>query len=159
MFLLFADERNRKRTLFLCYPDEALTATETETKDGHRETEPHSMANECLEHYRGDTVVHVGELFGETVTMDAAPWGRSSSPQFQEQLARDYHCVLKAKLPNWLHARDTISVWKRTECCSIVFQGDGDDGESDCEEEYRYIPPDEVLPCDLAASSVKHLLS
>jgi len=138
--------------LFLCYPDEDLSM------GGTNGDSPQSMATECLKHFRGDTIIHVGELFGDTLTMDHAPWGRSSGPEFQERLAGEYHCLLRATVPNWLHARDTISVWKRTQRCSIVFQGDGD-GDSDCEDEYRYIPPDETLPNDLAAPSVKHLLS
>ena len=124
---------------------------------GEDEEDVHtSLGAACLQHFKGDTIIHVGELFGDTVSVDQAPWGRSSGPEFQQRLATEYHCILKVKLTNWLHVRDTISVWKRSHFCPIVFQGDDED---DCEEvQYRYIPPDEVLPIDIAAPSVKHLL-
>jgi len=156
----YKDEKNRTRTLFLCYPDEDFHAGVVDNNDEEeKESLPTSMAIQCLEHFRGDTVIHVGELFGHTLTIDRAPWGRSSSPEFQERLAQDYHCILRATIPNWLHARDTISVWKRTQRCSIVFQSEEGDDESDFEDEYKHIPPEEALPVDVAAPIVKHLLS
>ena len=145
----------RKRALFLCYPDEDVM--ESDDEDGEHSHNAESMGAACLEHYKGNTVIHVGELFGDTPSMDQAPWGRSSGPAFQQRLAAEYHCVLKAKLTSWLHVKDTISVWKRTKLCSIVFQGDEDD-ESDEEVEYRHVPEEERLPVDLAAPSFKHLL-
>jgi hypothetical protein len=140
----------KNRTLFLCYPDEDIV----EGDSGHEE----SMGASCLEHFRGDVIVHAGELFGDTPSMDQAPWGRSSGSLFQQRLASEFHCILKAKLKNWLHVNDTISVWKRTELCSIVFQGDNDE-DSDEEVEYRHIPVHERLPIDVAAPCVKHLLN
>jgi len=141
-----------KRALFLCYPDEDVMEDDT------RDDSAQSMGAACLEHYKGNTVIHVGELYGDTPSMDQAPWGRSSGPEFQQRLASEYHCILRAKLNNWLHVNDTISVWKRTELCSIVFQGDEGDDESDDEVEYRHIPEDQRLPTDVAAPCVKHLL-
>lgn len=134
-----------QRTLFLCYPDEELLEGEKE------------MAYSCLEYFKGDTIIHVGELYGDTLSLDHAPWGRSSGPNFQQRLSSEFHCILKAQLTNWLHVRDTISVWKRSELCSIVFAGDGDD-DSNEEVEYRHIPKDEMLTIDIAAPSVGHLL-
>jgi hypothetical protein len=146
--VLALNKEAQNRALFLCYPDE-------DVMEGDRS----SMGAACLEDYKGDTIIHVGELFGDTPSMDQAPWGRSSGPEFQQRLAAEYHCVLKAKLTNWLHVHDTISVWKRTELCSIVFQGDEDDDEdSDEEVEYRHIPKNELLPSDIAAPCCKHLL-
>jgi hypothetical protein len=157
-----------KRVLFLCYPDEDVFIEEASganaddvnvyNDDGDNdEDKVSSMGAACLEHFKGDTIIHVGELVGDTLSMDQAPWGRSSGPEFQQRLCAEYHCILKAKLTNWLHVRDTISVWKRSKCCSIVFQGDDDD-DDDEEVQYKYIPQDEMLPNDIAAPCVKHLL-
>lgn len=137
------------RVLFLCYPDEDVMDMEGSES---------SMGAACLENFKGDTIIHVGELFGDTPSMDQAPFGRSSGPEFQQRLAAEYHCILRAKLTNWLHVNDTISVWKRTELCSIVFQGEEEDDESDDEVQYRHIPKDEKLPSDVAAPCCKHLL-
>lgn len=159
-----------KRVLFLCYPDEdvldeVLNQMTNEKENDGEESEkdanfdaalPTSLGAACLEHFRGEIVIHVGELVGDTLSLDQAPWGRSTGPECQQRLCAEYHCLLKAKLTNWLHVRDTISVWKRSKVCSIVFQGEDDD---DTEEvEYKYIPEDEKLPSDVAASCVKHLL-
>ena len=139
------------KTLFLCYPDEDVMEEEDELT-------AESMGAACLEHFKGDYVIHVGELFGDCLSIDQAPWGRSSGPQFQERLATEYHCILKVRLNNWLHVRDSLSVWKRTKTCSIVFTGEGED-ESTEEVEYRHIPMYERLPVDLAAPCVpSHLM-
>ena len=87
---------------------------------------------------------------------------RSSSGEFQQRLAAEYHCILKMKLKhNWLHVRDSLSVWKRSETCCMAFENDdGDDDDDDDEDEayYKHIPPEEVLPVDAAAPCVAHLL-
>jgi hypothetical protein len=139
------------RTLFLCYPDEDDEASS-------EMEEPFSMGAACLEHYTGDYVIHVGEVYGDPLAMDQAPWGRSSSPEFQQRLASEYHCILKAGLSNWLHVRDTISVWKRTETCTIVFAAGEDEEDEDEEIEYRYVLEAERMPTDAAAPCLLHLL-
>ncbi len=147
------------RTLFLCYPDE--DAMPSQADESEEEDYQHlSMAAACLEHYTGDTIIHVGELFCDTLSVDQAPWGRSSANVFQERLGCEYHCILKMKLENnWLHVRDTLSVWKRSKTCCMVFQGsDDEEGEDDEEVEYKYIPPEEMLPVDAAAPCAAHLL-
>ena len=76
-----------------------------------------------------------------TLSMDQAPFGRSSSGEFQVRLASEFHCILKMRLlNNWIHVRDTLSVWKRSETCCLAFEG-SDDEESDSEVFYKYIPP------------------
>lgn len=138
-------KEHKDRTLFLCYPDE----------------EGEGMGAECLEHYDGEYVIHVGEsILDSNYSMDQAPWGRSSSSDFQERLIAEYHCLIKVEIPNWLHVRDTISVWKRSRTCTIVFAADSDDdGEDEDEEiEYRHIPYNERLPINLAAPCCAHLL-
>lgn len=124
---------NHGRTLLLCYADEDDECLENEDE------EQASLGSACLEHYRGDYVIHVGELFGDSLSMDQAPWGRSSSPEFQQRLAAEYHCVLRVDLTSWLHVRDTLSVWKRSETCTIVFATEDDDDGEDEEVEYRYV--------------------
>ena len=146
------------RSLFLCYPDEDDAAS-TAPNDDNANKVPVSMGAECLEHFQGDFVIHVGELHGDTISMDQAPWGRSSAPEFQQRLAAEYHCLLKATLPCWLHVRDTISVWKRSDTCTMVLESNSDDKEDKDEEiEYKYIPPEEILPIDAAAPALQHLL-
>jgi len=150
-----------KRTLMLCYPDEDFFVQEP-IEESNIQPEHTSLGIECLEHFKGDHIIHIGELYSDTLSMEQTPWGRSSSSQFQERLAGEYHCLLKASLPSWLHVRDTISVWKRSERCSIVFEGEIDEDtqekEEDEEVEYKYIPIEERIPVDVAAPCVKHLL-
>jgi hypothetical protein len=156
---VLAKQHLKNRTLFLCYPDEDVYNKESK-KAGDIEDDdsdqPQSLGSACLEYFQGKHIIHVGELYGETLSVDQAPWGRSSGPDFQQRLATEFHCILRAQLTNWLHVRDTISVWRRSETTSIVFDADGDDEEE--EVEYRHIPKDEVLPVDLAAPCMLHLL-
>lgn len=100
--------RESGRTIFLCYPDEDDAGPLPEQK--HELDKPLSMGAACLMTYKGDYVIHVGELFGDTLAVDQSPWGRSSSAEFQVQLASQFHCILKASLSNWLHSRDSITV-------------------------------------------------
>lgn len=88
------------RALLLCYPDEA-----------------ESMAAACLDHFTGEYIIHVGELVstGTAAGAPVAPFGRTSSAEFQVTLAESFHCLLSAELTNRLPiSRDCISVWKRT---------------------------------------------
>jgi hypothetical protein len=126
------------RNLFLCYPDENDDAA---GESGAEEDDPQhpSLAYQCLQHFRGDYVIHVGEIFSDTVlAVDQAPWGRSSSPEFQQLLASEFHCLLRIGLPSWVHVRDTLTVWKRSEKCPIVFGGE-DEGDTDECVYYRYV--------------------
>ncbi|KAL3799632.1 hypothetical protein ACHAWO_008948 [Cyclotella atomus] len=166
--VLSHDPDTRDRTLFLCYPDEeeykeSDSEDEEDRYNGNdiNDSKPKSMAAACLEHFTGSTIIHVGELFGDTLGLDQSPWGRSSSCEFQERLAAEYHCILKMKSQNnWLHVRDTLSVWKRSETCAMVYENDSDGEDESAEEDhYKYIPPEEQLPFDVAAPCVAHLLS
>ena len=160
-----------KRALFLCYVDEDVQVAQhvnatNDNDDDDDDGPPLSLGEACLEHYRGEYVIHVGELCGDTLSMEQAPWGRSSGPNLQQRLMAEYHCVLKASLTNWLHVRDTISVWKRSQTCQIVFAADDDEeegngnGEEEEEEvvEYKHIPVEERLPTDVAAPAFQDLL-
>jgi len=147
------------RVLFLCYPDEHLPG---EARQDEQDDNEEGMAASCLRHFAGDTLIHVGELISAsapTPSLDQAPWGRSSSASFQCRLHSEYHCVLRAKLPGWLHVKDTISVWRRSPRCEIVFAADSDDSADEDEEvEYRHVPLEERLPVDCAAPCAAHLL-
>ena len=63
-----------QKTLLLCYPDDF------ENKEGV------SVAAQCLQVLQSDVVVHCGELFGDTVSLDHAPWGRTTSADAQQHL-------------------------------------------------------------------------
>ena len=153
----------KEHTLFLCYPDEEDAPMSDDEGIGRKQ--PMSFGWQCLNIYQGTYVIHVGELavLGDaTLNMEQSPWGRSSSSEFQQRLASEFHCIAKLPLPNWLHVRDSISVWKRSEICQMIFVGDDDDEDNDDDEEifeYRHIPPDEMLPTRVVAPCMAHLLS
>ena len=150
----------KQHTLFLCYPDEEVADPEDDTDD--QDSQQFSFGWQCLANYTGKYVIHVGELavLGDaTLNMEQSPWGRSSSSEFQQRLASEYHCIAKLPLPNWLHVRDSISVWKRSEICQMVFEADSDDEDDEDEViEYRHIPKDEMLPTKLLAPCMEKLL-
>ena len=80
------------RTLLLCYPDDS-----------------NSMALKCLNYYKNDYVVHIGELLYTNGSFCGPPqssWGKTSSA--------DFHCVLIKKLPSFPFSNDYLTVWKRT---------------------------------------------
>lgn len=97
-------KKHSDHTLLLCYPDDFEHSDE-------------SMALKCLETYRGDTIIHIGETLGQTLLEN--PWGKSSATDFQEMLNAQFHKVLQVPLPSWQGSVDTLSVWKRTEVCAI----------------------------------------
>jgi hypothetical protein len=163
--LLSNELRRSGRTLFLCYPDEDDEDTSGGNGEGDDDDDdddsnvlPSSMGWQCLNNFTGDHVIHVGETFLDSnYSMEQAPWGRSSAPEFQQRLASEFHCLLKVELPNWLHTRDTISVWKRSTISTMVFAAEDDDDEDE-EVEYRHIPRKERLPVNVAAPCLAHLL-
>ena len=135
-------KKHSNRTLFLCYPDEDNEHATLKHPDGT----PMSLGSECLHYYKGTYVIHVGELFSDApLAMDQAPWGRSSSREFQEQLAAQFHCVLHISLQSWLHVRDSLSVWKRSETCTLVFAAEDGEESDDEEIEFRYVNLKEIL--------------
>ena len=153
----------KNHTLFLCYPDEE-DAPIPDDDDEQERSQPLSFGWQCLNEYNGTHVIHVGELgvLGDaTQNMEQSPWGRSSSAEFQQRLASEFHCIAKLPLPNWLHVRDSISVWKRSEICQMVFAADTDDEEDDEDEiiEYRHIPPKEMLPRRVIAPCMEHVFA
>lgn len=63
---------NSARTLMLCYPDDF-------------EDSEDSMALRCLRNYTGNTIVHIGEMLGESYCLPS-PWGRTTDADFQVRL-------------------------------------------------------------------------
>ena len=146
---------NKNKTLLLCFPDQFL-----------QEDSDIPMALSALKNFTGEHIIHIGELYGDTVAHDhQAPFGRSSSPDFQIQLATDFHCLLKIELPHWPHEGTTCSVWKRTKTCELVFDDDEDSPDDDDTEsnsnsdslKYANIPPNEQLPRTISTPSTRHL--
>lgn len=150
------EEACKGRNLFLCYPDENS-----------------SLAQRCLENFDGEYIIHVGELIisGGTKCCSRAPWGRTSSGEFQLSLSEEFHCLLMVKLPRFPFANDYLSVWKRTKWVEVDDEEDSDESDSDTsdsevdeEEEMRKklwasIPNDEILMHkDVAAPCLQHLL-
>lgn len=92
---------------------------------------------------QGQYVIHVGEhiLTGTCFGPPQAPFGRTSSADFQVKLAEDFHCILTAKLENRLpYSMDSISVWKRTEYVS------GKEHEEDLDPPQMCIPNAQTAP-------------
>ncbi|RLN89894.1 hypothetical protein BBJ28_00005946 [Nothophytophthora sp. Chile5] len=122
--------KHADRALFLCYPDDFEDSEE-------------SMAMTSLCNYAGDTVIHVGELFGHTVCLPGAWYVLIL---FQTHLATVYHKVLQVPLPSWHSSMDTLTVWKRTKS-SITDGG-----------MYAFIPAEERLDLVAGCPATQHLL-
>jgi len=114
-----------------------------------------TLSMESLQQFQGDTVIHVGEWLGSTLTLsmegqetpdNVYPWGRSTSPDFQMLMEAAFHRVLQVPLPNWGSVKNCLTVWKRT--TSVVLEGD----------RYAYIPEEEQLEMTMVSPSTKHLL-
>jgi hypothetical protein len=82
------------RTLFLCWPPYQS-----------------SMATRCLTHWRGRTLIYIGEVDGCT-----------ASPSFESRLDREFVQEPLAdgrrylKLPQWLGCHDVLRVFRRRRC-------------------------------------------
>lgn len=126
--------------LFLCYPDEGCSVG-LECLSNILETSSDSRDTYC------QYIIHVGELIhtGCASGSPQAPWGRSSSPDFQVDsfissypLSRDhqvklsehYHCVLVHPLLSFPFSRDFLTVWKRT----VTINMKEEDRQRDAEE-------------------------
>lgn len=135
------DKKYSHHNLFLCYPDEQ-----------------ESMAIKCLENYTGEYIIHAGELLssGGTLSYPQAPWGRTTSPEFQIALAEEFHCILTASIPRFPFSTDCITVWKRTQWVhGKEYAMNPEGNETDM---WASIPLEERMPTDVAAPCVSHLL-
>ena len=70
-----------------------------------------SFSLDCLKHYKGGTIIHIGELFGETLSANL--WGQTTSRAFQLELGKRFRCVSRVQLPNWPGHMDSLTVWSR----------------------------------------------
>ncbi|XP_030041501.1 uncharacterized protein LOC115456511 [Microcaecilia unicolor] len=86
------------------------------------DTEESSMFSlDCLAFFQGETIIHIGELLGETLS--ANPWGQSTARDFQLALATDFCCVKRMRLPNWPGHMDSLSIWKRKNPQPVLCDG------------------------------------
>jgi hypothetical protein len=89
--------------------------------------EESTFSLDCLHHYEGDTIIHVGELYGETFSSN--PWGQSTSRMFQMEIGKTFRCLYRRRLPSWPGYMDSLSIW-----CKI-------DSPVDCEGgRFCYVP-------------------
>lgn len=72
------------KTLFLCWPPRG------------------SMAAECLRHWNGRFLVHVGEFGGVT-----------SNEKFRDSIEKDYGLLSTVSIPRWPGMNDMLTIWKR----------------------------------------------
>ncbi|EDV23582.1 uncharacterized protein TRIADDRAFT_58371 [Trichoplax adhaerens] len=75
------------------------------------DTDESSFSVDCLSHYEGDCIIHIGELFGETLSFN--PWGQSTSCKFQLELLKSFRCIKRVNLPNWPGHKDNLTIWRR----------------------------------------------
>lgn len=136
------------RNLLLCYPDE-----------------DESMGVECVENFAGDYIIHIGEMIGTgSLSEPQKPWGRTSSAEMQQELIANFHCVLSMELQGYPHARDHLTIWKRTEF--VAGQEEYNEGEEEEEDDkdsspdmgWAAIPQSELLPTTMAAPKYEFLL-
>lgn len=114
------------RNLFLCYPDE-----------------DESIAIRCLENFSGEYIIHVGEIMtsGTLGGVPQAPFGRTSSAEFQISLTCSFHCILIANLQcSPPYGIDTISVWKRTRYVPVMRNAISD------------------ISCDINSNTIKNIM-
>ena len=139
-------EDDRDSNLLLCYPDEGT-----------------SMGVKCIENFTGEYILHIGELISTpgtgTLSEPQKPWGRTSNSEMQVELMINFHCVLSLELQGYPHAKDHLTVWKRTE---FVPGKEDYEQEEEAGEEVSYgwaaIPASERLPTTLAAPKYEFLL-
>ena len=122
--------------LFLCYPDQGSDVGLPSLEAYQTLTDCHNQKGQ----QKGGYIVHVGELLVTGCISGApqAPWGRTSTPEFQERLYTDYHCVLSIPLESFPFSRDFFTVWKRTaifDAKNLDFNGDSSEEVEDMEAE------------------------
>ena len=92
----------------------------------------------CLDHWKGTTLIHVGEWGVKPQVEDAKdtapnpldlprlaaefprgtrsmdlPAGITTSRAFQDRVEREFQMVARVQLPNWHYVRDDLTVWER----------------------------------------------
>ncbi|XP_067866531.1 uncharacterized protein [Heterodontus francisci] len=99
-------EQFSDRVLFLAWPDIDESST---------------FSLDCLSHFKGDIILHAGELLGETLS--ANHWGQSTSRNFQLALAEEFCCLSRIKLSNWPGHLDSLTMWRRKSAQPVVCDG------------------------------------
>jgi hypothetical protein len=72
----------------------------------------------------------MGRSYHPTAGPPQSAFGRTSSAEFQVELAESFHCLLKINLPRFPFSNDTLSVWKRTEYVEGIDLLDDDRSEA-----------------------------
>ena len=101
----------RARSLMLMWPDYM----------GHGE-----YGLRCLENYRGDVLILVGEWQKETCgayTTGVPTHGQSFSKRFQERVEAEFERSTRCRLPTWPLFFDTLAVWRRRDAVVISPSG------------------------------------
>lgn len=62
-----------------------------------------SMASDCLDHWRGQTLIYVGE----------GPSGCTGDDLFHERLAAEFEQIAEVNIPQWPGFHDELMVWRR----------------------------------------------
>merc|ERR1712154_351373 len=73
---------------------------------------------ETLRCFKGNWIVHVGELFGCTYAANNV-WGRTTSMEFQVELQKRFHRVYEHKMNRWPLFRDTLTIWRRNKVIKV----------------------------------------
>jgi hypothetical protein len=74
------------RSLFLCWPPYNT-----------------AMASECLDYYRGQHVLYIGE----------GKWGCTATDDFHETLENDFNMIEYTDIPQWNGIHDRVEAWRR----------------------------------------------
>ena len=90
---ILQNKKYKEHTLLLCYPDQG-----------------EDVSAQCLEYYDGNIIIHIGELcmtHNSTKVMGTqAPFGRTTSSEFQVTLMAEWHMLLSYKLESFPFAND-----------------------------------------------------
>ena len=79
------------------------------------------MAEECLDAYKGDTVVYVGEWDDgtqigskvyKTHQYHAGP-AETATPEFRRRLIEEFRLVRSVEIPTWPTHADDLTIWAR----------------------------------------------
>ena len=114
---------------------------------------------ECLEHFQGEIILHVGELAitGTKAGGIQRPWGKTTCSEFQVALMTGFHCVLRHRLTSFPTSCDYLTVWKRTPFIDVDEKEVEEDRNEDEDEDEDYegwaaIPAEEELNLGSEAS-------
>eukprot|EP00928_Gymnodinium_smaydae_P042639 TRINITY_DN28686_c0_g1_i1.p1 TRINITY_DN28686_c0_g1~~TRINITY_DN28686_c0_g1_i1.p1 ORF type:complete len:407 (-),score=38.66 TRINITY_DN28686_c0_g1_i1:499-1719(-) len=105
---VLSNKSNERRALLLAWPHSDIERA-AHSSPNTELTTPWDAA--CLDAFQGDVVLYIGEWERQSAPLSGP--GLTSSSEFQTRLRRDFKCIERVALPNWLHVRDDMSVWQR----------------------------------------------